>query len=140
MNKNKHGGARQGAGRPVIYPDKAKREREWYRITCVLRRDTIQKLKEGADSRFIGEFLQDILDQRGIPSRAEYLARKLNQPIILHQGRRRVPVIVSQPATSRPRGRPPKALVVNGLSARHQSLEKALLALKRQTRLKHALK
>ena len=63
------GGARSGSGRPRKL-DKDK----WGQITCVLRHDTIARLKAGAESRFFGDFLQHHLDRYPLPTRAQYLA------------------------------------------------------------------
>jgi hypothetical protein len=70
QNKHRttHGGARSNSGRPPkLHKDK------WGQITCVLRHDTIEKLRTGADSRFFGEFLQHHLDRYPLPSREQYL-------------------------------------------------------------------
>jgi hypothetical protein len=63
-----HGGARAKAGRPP------KLDKDIYgQITCILRHDTIAQLREGADSRFFGEFLQQHLDRFPLPTREQYL-------------------------------------------------------------------
>jgi hypothetical protein len=63
-----HGGARARAGRPP------KQDREnWGRVTCILRKDTIDQLREASDNgRFFGEFLQFHLDRFPLPTRAQY--------------------------------------------------------------------
>jgi hypothetical protein len=65
-----HGGARTHAGRPP------KLDREnWGRVTCILRKDTIDRLREGSDNgRFFGEFLQFHLDRFPLPTRTQYLS------------------------------------------------------------------
>lgn len=66
-----HGGPRPGAGRKRYSEE---RKAQWGRITVVLKHDTIKALKAGADSRFVGEFLQHCLDLHPPPSREQYLA------------------------------------------------------------------
>jgi hypothetical protein len=59
-----HGGPRPGSGRPPK-PDRDK----WGQVTCVLRRDTIERLRESATppdaplTKYFGEYLQWHLDQ-----------------------------------------------------------------------------
>jgi hypothetical protein len=67
-----HGGARAHAGRPP------RLDREnWGRVTCILRKDTINQLREASDNgRFFGEILQFHLDRFPLPSRAQYLSIK----------------------------------------------------------------
>jgi hypothetical protein len=67
--KNGRGGSRLGAGRKGK-PDKD----AWGYVTCSLKKDTIKRLREGADSIYIGEFLQKHLDRYPVPTRAEFLA------------------------------------------------------------------
>jgi hypothetical protein len=43
-------------------------------ITCVLRKETIQQLKAGAKSRFIGEYLQSHLDRYPLPTHEQYVS------------------------------------------------------------------
>lgn len=64
------GGARKGSGRK-----KLQRE-NWAYITCILRKDTIAKLKAGGGGLYYGEFLQWVLDRYPIPSREYYEAIK----------------------------------------------------------------
>lgn len=47
---------------------------QWGQITCVLRHDTIERLREGADSKHFGEYLQAHLDRYPPPTREQYLA------------------------------------------------------------------
>jgi hypothetical protein len=70
--KSTRGGARPNSGRPRKDPN------IWGQITCVLRRDTIQKLKDGCGgaSKHFGQFLQDHLDRYPLPSRETYLYRQ----------------------------------------------------------------
>jgi hypothetical protein len=67
-----HGGARARAGRPP------RLDREnWGRVTCILRKDTIDRLRQASDNgRFFGEILQFHLDQFPLPTRAQYLSIK----------------------------------------------------------------
>jgi hypothetical protein len=94
----KHGGKRTGAGRKG---KTATDRQEWGQITCTLRNETIQKLKEGAakrpgeESRFFGKFLQYHLDRHPLPTWDEYQAIRQQRPLIRKIGRRRVPVIIS---------------------------------------------
>jgi hypothetical protein len=67
--KNGRGGSRLGAGRKGK-PDKD----AWGYVTCSLKKDTIKRLREGANSIYIGEFLQKHLDRYQVPTRAEFLA------------------------------------------------------------------
>ena len=70
--KSTRGGARPNSGRPRKDPT------IWGQITCVLRRDTIQKLKDGCGgaSKHFGQFLQDHLDEFPLPSRDLYLHKQ----------------------------------------------------------------
>jgi hypothetical protein len=80
MAKNNHrrpgsGGARSNAGRPV-----KKDKTLWGKVTCVLRLDTIAKLKAGvgrksANPQF-GEYLQYCLDRHPLPSHEQFVAYK----------------------------------------------------------------
>jgi hypothetical protein len=72
VKKNTRGGARPNSGRPRKDPT------IWGQITCVLRRDTIQKLKDGCGgaSKHFGQFLQDHLDEFPLPSRDLYLHKQ----------------------------------------------------------------
>jgi hypothetical protein len=102
--KPTHGGARQNSGRPP------KQDKEiWGQITCVLRHDTIEKIRAGAGSRFFGEYLQDHLDRYPPPDRATYQARLNREPLIVKIKRRKVPVMVSAGSANRVR-RVPKPL------------------------------
>lgn len=68
-NKKKGwGGHRPRAGRPFKI-DKD----QWGQVTCILRHDTIEMLRSGADSNRFGEFLQEHLDRYPPPTREEYL-------------------------------------------------------------------
>src|ERR1700759_1588689 len=60
--KSKNNDRRPG-GRPPK-PDKD----QWGQITCVLRHDTIERLREGADSKHFGDFLQAHLDRYPPPT------------------------------------------------------------------------
>jgi hypothetical protein len=75
------GGHRPRAGRPF------KVDKElWGQVTCILRRDTIEMLREGAASNRFGEFLQEHLDRYPPPTRGEYL--------MLQKGKEAVEVVV----------------------------------------------
>lgn len=67
--KTRRGGARPNSGRPRKDPT------VWGHVTCVLRRDTIERLKAGCGgaSKHFGAFLQDHLDAYPLPSRETYL-------------------------------------------------------------------
>lgn len=84
------GGRRPNSGRPL----KAQKEK-WGQITCVLRLDTIDKLRSGARSKRFGEYLQYHLDRYPLPSWNEYQALLKRQPLITEIRRRRVPVILT---------------------------------------------
>jgi hypothetical protein len=85
-----HGGARPNAGR------KPKDDADNYtQVTCVLRNDTLEKLREGANSKFFGAYLQCHLDRFPLPSHEEYLAIRDNVPLYKLIKRRKVPVIIS---------------------------------------------
>lgn len=99
-----HGGARENSGRPRKL-DKA----VWGQITCVLRHDTIERLRLGAGSRFFGEYLQTHLDRFPPPDSATYQALLGYEPLVVKVKRRRVPVIVSAGAANRVK-RVPKPL------------------------------
>lgn len=90
------GGARSNSGRPAKV-DKAL----WGKVTCVLRLDTIAKLKAGVGSKAanpqFGEYLQFALDQHRLPTREQYLAYKEGLPFVyLGSRHQRVQVINSK--------------------------------------------
>jgi hypothetical protein len=73
--KKRRGGARPNSGRPPKDPNWAD---NWGQITCVLRKDTIEKLRQGAGGkndgkRFYGKFLQHHLDKFPLPTRQAYM-------------------------------------------------------------------
>jgi hypothetical protein len=72
QKSTRRGGARPNSGRPRKDPN------IWGQVTCVLRRDTIQKLKDGCGgaSKHFGQFLQDHLDEFPLPSRELYLHKQ----------------------------------------------------------------
>jgi hypothetical protein len=88
MAKNNHrrpgsGGARSNAGRPV-----KKDKTLWGKVTCVLRLDTIAKLKAGvgrksANPQF-GEYLQYCLDRHPFPSHEQFVAWKRGEPFVYY--------------------------------------------------------
>jgi hypothetical protein len=61
------------SSRPGGRPPKINKE-EYGQITCVLRLDTIERLKAGAGSKHFGEYLQAHLDRFVPPTRVQYLA------------------------------------------------------------------
>lgn len=104
MKKKTHGGARANSGR------RPKEHKEnLIKITCMLRADTVDKLREGAGGRFFGEYLQTHLDRFPPPDRPTYLALTNRQPLMIKIKRRTVPVIVSAGSVNRIK-RPPKPL------------------------------
>lgn len=64
-------------------------------ITCVLRRDTVEKLRAGAGGKhkFFGSFLQFHLDRFPLPTHQEYLAMKQRTPVLVSSRKGKVPVI-----------------------------------------------
>jgi hypothetical protein len=87
--KNNHkpkprGGKREGSGRPPK-PDKRRKignksilQPGWAQLTVTLRQDTVDKLRAGAGSLFVGDFLQFHLDRNPLPTNDEYLEYKAN--------------------------------------------------------------
>jgi hypothetical protein len=94
--KSTHGGARANSGRRP-----KEHQEDLGKITCMLRRDTIEKLREGAGGRFFGEFLQRHLDRYPLPDRATYIALKNRRPIVIKMRGRNIPTIVSAGAANR---------------------------------------
>lgn len=88
--KKRRGGPRPNSGRPPK-PNKE----DYIQVTCVLRKDTVEKLKAGAGGKekFFGAFLQFHLDRFPVPSHEEYLAMKDGKPHFELIKRRRTPVI-----------------------------------------------
>jgi hypothetical protein len=88
--KKGRGGARPNSGRP-----KKPNPEDYIQVTCVLRRDTVEKLKEGAGGKqkFFGGFLQFHLDRFPIPTHEEYMAMRNRKPSFAVVARRRTPVI-----------------------------------------------
>jgi hypothetical protein len=77
--KGKRGGARPNSGRPP----KADKDK-WVEANVLLRRDTVQRLRDGAGSKLFGKFLQEHLDRNPPPSREEYLrlsTRRVRVPL-----------------------------------------------------------
>lgn len=70
-----HGGARRGAGRRTDPSTKDK-----VQLSCFLRKDTIEALREAAGSKFVGEVLQWHLDHYGVPTRLLYLSYTTSKP------------------------------------------------------------
>jgi hypothetical protein len=96
------GGARPNSGRrPKINKEL------WGKITCILKKETIQRLHtEGGE--YFGEYLQHHLERYPLPSRAEYRALLSRQPLIEQIGRRKVPVIISAGGINAPKVRKPR--------------------------------
>jgi hypothetical protein len=68
-------------------------------ITCVLRKDTIEQLRAGSKSRFIGEYLQAHLDRHPLPTHEQYLASNL-WTIQKYRGRK-IPVLYASTGLSK---------------------------------------
>lgn len=68
QKNSRRGGARPNSGRPK------RDDKTWGQITCVLRKDTIAKLRAGCGgaSKHFGPFLQDHLDRHPLPDRETY--------------------------------------------------------------------
>lgn len=73
----------------------------WGQITCVLRKDTIERLKEGAGSKHFGEYLQHHLDRYPVPNREQYLSMVQNVPYYTLVKRRKVPTLMAAGSLSR---------------------------------------
>lgn len=71
--KVEHGGHRKNSGRKK---NSAEHKAIWGRVTVMLKRDTIRALRKGADSRFVGEYLQAHLELHPPPSQEWYEAYK----------------------------------------------------------------
>lgn len=84
--------------RPGGRPPKLNKS-EFGQITCVLRLDTIERLKAGAGSKHFGEFLQAWLDRHPPPTREQYLSLTNRVPYWTTVKRKKVPTIY---ATSGP--------------------------------------
>lgn len=78
--------------RPGGRPPKLDKE-QWGQITCVLKHETIEKLRNGAGSKHFGEFLQWHLDRYPPPTRDEYLYLTEHKEVWRTIKRRRVPVL-----------------------------------------------
>ena len=91
MPTNKKTNDRHPRGRPQ------KIDKDLYgQVTCVLRLDTIERLKDGADSKHFGEYLQHHLDRYPPPSRAQYLALTQGQTQYYTMfKRKRIPVLMA---------------------------------------------
>ena len=87
---------RHPGGRPPKV-DKAR----FGQITCVLRLDTIQRLKDGADSKHFGEYLQAHLDRYPPPTREEYLSLTEHRDYYTLVKRKKVPTIFAAPGLSK---------------------------------------
>jgi hypothetical protein len=88
--KAQHGGPRQNSGRP------RKEDQDNYtQITCVLRNDTVAKLRAGG-GKFFGSFLQSHLDRFQLPTHEDYVAMKDGKQVFTLIKRRRIPVITGR--------------------------------------------
>jgi hypothetical protein len=82
-------------------PPKADKE-QWIQVTCVLRKDTVESLRAGADSKHFGEFLQAHLNRYPPPSREQYLSLNQNVPYYTMVKRnKRVPTLMAAGSLSR---------------------------------------
>jgi hypothetical protein len=88
--KPRRGGPRPNSGRP-----RKTDSDDFIQVTCVLRRETVDRLKEGADSKFFGNFLQTHLDRFPVPSHEEYLAIREGMPLFKLIKRRKIPVLIA---------------------------------------------
>jgi hypothetical protein len=89
--------------RPAGRPPKIDKDR-WGQITCVLRKDTIDRIRAGVGGgKFFGEYLQAHLDRFPPPSFTEYMAFLAKRPLELKVRGRKTPVIVSAGAANRVR-------------------------------------
>jgi hypothetical protein len=87
--------------KPAGRPPKVDKEL-WSQITCVLRKDTIQRLKDGVGGhKFFGQFLQDHLDRFPPPTFEQYQAYRTNRPLMITLRGRRVPTVISAGAGNR---------------------------------------
>lgn len=73
-------------------PPKLNKE-QYGQVTCVLRLDTIERLKEGAGSKHFGEFLQEHLDRCPPPTREQYLSLSTGIPYYTTIKRKKVPTL-----------------------------------------------
>lgn len=64
-------------------------------VTCVLNKDTVQRLREGAASRHFGEFLQAHLDRYPPPTREQFLSLRDSVPYYTLIKGRKVPTIMA---------------------------------------------
>jgi hypothetical protein len=89
------GGARPNSGR------RPKIDKElWGKITCILKKETIQRLHtEGGE--YFGEYLQYHLERYPLPSRAEYQMLMIGRRSL--RGRRKMPIIISAGGTTTPK-------------------------------------
>jgi hypothetical protein len=83
-------------GRPPK-PDKA----HFGQITCVLRHDTIERLRAGSGSKHFGEFLQAHLDRYPPPTRTQYLAMIQRTEYYTLVKRKKVPTLIAAGSLSR---------------------------------------
>ena len=82
-------------------PPKADKD-EWLQVTCVLRKDTVEALRVGADSKHFGEFLQHHLNRYPPPNREAYLSLTQGVPYYtMVKRRKRVPTLMAAGSLSR---------------------------------------
>jgi hypothetical protein len=74
---------------------------QWSQVTCVMRRDMIERLRAGAASKHFGEFLQAHLDRYPPPTREEFLALSKETNYFMLVKRKKVPVIISAGSRSK---------------------------------------
>jgi hypothetical protein len=86
-----HGGARPHAGRPP-----KENKADFVTVCCVLRRDTVDQLRNHGRRRLFGPYLQWVLDRYPLPTEEEYQAARANKALVVQlPNRRRVPMIIS---------------------------------------------
>jgi hypothetical protein len=119
QKKSGRGGARPGSGRHPN-PDKA----GWVKITCLLKRETVETLhREGGN--YFGQYLQHHLERYPLPTKEEYEALRARVPFVRPFGRRKVPVIMSAGGISKFEIKVPK-LKLNGPQEFEAALSAAL--------------
>jgi hypothetical protein len=95
-----HGGYRPGAGRKGP-PD----PENWGPVTCMLRKQTIQALRDGAGTKAFGSFLQWHLDRHPLPPNDVYQRLINNEPIIERVRGRKTQVLYAGSTTQATRRR-----------------------------------
>lgn len=112
-----HGGYRPGAGRKGP-PD----PENWGPCTVMLRKDTIQALRDGAGTKAFGAFLQWHLERNPVPTHDVYLRLAANQPIVERVRGKRTQVFYAGSRTHQKRRSKPepqtRASIAEALKAR----------------------